>query len=68
MKSVGDSWRGKPGLLVCFKMFDPEGDDGFSNRRTDTAINLRTNTKQRSDNSEEGSRKSSRDDQAEEGP
>jgi hypothetical protein len=42
---VGDSWRGNPGLLVCFKMFDPDG-YGFSNQRTDTAIdkNKQNNT------------------------
>lgn len=36
-KRVGDSWKRGPGLLVCFKMFDPDG-CGFSNRRADTDI------------------------------
>lgn len=36
-KGVGDSWKRRPGLLVCFKMFDPDG-CGFSNRRADTDI------------------------------
>lgn len=36
-KGVGDSWKRRSGLLVCFKMFDPDG-CGFSNRRADTDI------------------------------
>lgn len=36
-KGVGDSCNRRPGLLVCFKMFDPDG-CGFSNRRAGTDI------------------------------
>lgn len=61
MKEGGRQLGRKTWASGLFQMFDPDG-CGFSDRRTDTAINK--NKQQHGDNSRQG-RKGDRDDQAE---